>query len=46
MPNIKRFSQEALENKRFSQEINVFHGRQTPEKVTLVGYGEVIDSLD
>jgi hypothetical protein len=46
MPNIKRFSQEALENKRFSQEINVFHGRQTPEKATLVGYGAIIDSLD
>ncbi len=46
MPNIKRFSLEELENKRFSQEINVFHGRQTPEKVTLVGYGAVIDSLD
>ncbi len=46
MPNIKRFSQETLNNKRFSQEINVFHGRQTPEKGTLVGYGAVIDSLD
>jgi len=46
MPNIKRFSQEDLENKRFSQEINVFHGRQTPEKATLVGYGAVIDSLN
>ena len=46
MPNTKRFSLEELENKRFSQEINVFHGRQAPEKVTLVGYGAVIDSLD
>ena len=46
MPSIKRFSQEVLENKRFSQEINVFHGRQTPEKATLVGYGALIDSLD
>jgi len=46
MPSIKRFSQEVLENKRFSQEINVFHGRQTPEKATLVGYGAIIDSLD
>ena len=46
MSKIKRFSQKDLESKRFSQEINVFHGRQTPEKVNLVGYGAVIDSLD
>lgn len=46
MSKIKRFSQEDLENKRISQEINVFHGRLTPEKAILVGYGAVIDSLD
>ena len=46
MTEIKRFSQISIEIKRFSQEINVFHGRQTPEKATLVGYGAVIDSLD
>jgi len=46
MPNIKRISQKDLGNKRYSQEINVFHGRQTPEKASLVGYGAVIDSLD
>jgi hypothetical protein len=33
------------ENKHFSQAITVFHGRQTPEKGTLVGYGAIIDSL-
>lgn len=46
MSHNKRFSQKDIESKRFSQEINVFHGRQTPEKVTLVGYGAVIDSLE
>ena len=46
MAENKRFSQIVIENKRFSQEINVFHGRQTPEKATLVGYGAIIDSLD
>jgi Fic family protein len=46
MAENKRISQVSIENKRFSQEINVFHGRQTPEKATLVGYGAVIDSLD
>jgi len=32
-------------NKRFSQEINVFHSRSTPENGILVGYGTVIDTL-
>jgi hypothetical protein len=32
-------------NKRFSQEISIFHGRQTPEKGTLVGYGAIIETL-
>lgn len=34
-----------LNSKRFSQEISVFHGRQTPEKGTLVGYGAIIETL-
>jgi hypothetical protein len=42
----KYISRNALENKLFSREINVFHGRQAPEKATLVGYGAIIDSLD
>lgn len=46
MTGNKRFSQIEIDNKRFSQEINVFHGRQTPENATLVGYGAIIDSLD
>lgn len=46
MTKNKYFSQEILENKRFSQEISVFHGRQTPEKGTLVGYGAIIDALE
>ncbi|MCC5944403.1 MAG: Fic family protein [Bernardetiaceae bacterium] len=34
-------------NKRFSQKINVFHGREAPETdSTLVGYGAVIDALE
>lgn len=45
MSNIKHISQKVLENKHFSQEINVFHGRQAPEKSTLIGYGAVIDAL-
>jgi hypothetical protein len=32
-------------NKRFSQEISIFHGKQTPEKGTLVGYGAIIETL-
>lgn len=32
-------------SKRFSQEISIFHGRQTPEKGTLVGYGAIIETL-
>lgn len=31
---------------QYSQQITVFHGRQAPEKGTLVGYGAVIDSLE
>lgn len=34
-----------LYNKHFSQEITVFHGRQAPEKGTLVGYGAIIEAL-
>ena len=29
----------------FSKEISVFHGRKTPEKATLVGYGAIIEKL-
>ncbi len=46
MAENKHISQELIGNNRFSQKINVFHGRQAPEKATLVGYGAVIDSLD
>lgn len=41
----KYISQSIIEKTRFSQEITVFHGRQAPEKGTLVGYGAIIDSL-
>jgi Fic family protein len=34
-----------MNNKRFSQTINVFHERVAPEQGTLVGYGAIIDSL-
>ena len=40
-----RFSPEIISDTRFSQEITVFHGRQTPEKSILVGYGAVIQGL-
>ena len=45
MANTKRFSRNDLDNIRFSQKINVFHGRQTPENGLLVGSGAVIDAL-
>jgi len=32
-------------NKRFSQEISTFHGRQAPETAFLVGYGALIETL-
>ena len=32
-------------NKLFSREISVFHGRNAPEKGTLVGYGAIIKTL-
>ena len=41
-----RISREIIETMHFSQEITVFHGRQAPEKGTLVGYGAMIDALD
>jgi Fic family protein len=31
--------------KRFSRVISIFHGRQAPEKGTLVGYGAIIETL-
>ncbi|MCX6251454.1 MAG: Fic family protein [Bacteroidetes bacterium] len=34
-----------MNNKRFSQEVHVFHGRIAPEKATLVGYGAIIERL-
>ncbi len=34
-----------MENKHFSQEINIFHGRKTPEAGFLAGYGAVIEKL-
>ncbi len=34
-----------MNNKHFSQTINVFHERVAPEQGTLVGYGAIIDSL-
>jgi Fic family protein len=45
MANIKRFSQNDLDIMHFSQEINVFHGRQAPEEGLSVGTGAVIDTL-
>lgn len=34
-----------MNSKYFSQEINIFHGREAPEKGTIVGYGAVINAL-
>lgn len=34
-----------MNNKYFSQEINIFHGREAPEKGTIVGYGAIINAL-
>ena len=45
MSNSKRFSREIIENTNFLKEISVFHGRQAPEKGTLVGYGAIIETL-
>ena len=45
MTNNKYISRKIIENTSFSQEIIIFHGRQTPEKGTLVGYGALIDSF-
>ncbi len=45
MSNYNDFSHEDLNIMHYSQQITVFHGRQTPEKGTLVGYGAIIDSL-
>lgn len=39
------FSQLDLDNIRISREIDVFHGRQAPEKGVLVGSGAVIETL-
>jgi hypothetical protein len=45
MPNNKRFSREIIEKTNFLREISIFHGKQTPEKGTLVGYGAIIEAL-
>ena len=45
MCNNKRFSREIIEKTTFSQEISIFHGRTSPEKGTLVGYGAIIETL-
>ncbi len=45
MSDNKRFSQEIIGKTNFLQEINIFHGRQAPEKGTLVGYGAIIETL-
>lgn len=34
-----------MNNKHYSLEISVFHGRQTPEEATLVGYGAIIEAF-
>lgn len=34
-----------MKNKRFSQKINVFHGRTVPEEGTLAGYGAIIEAF-
>ncbi len=41
----KHFSDNTMNNKRFSQTIKVFHERVAPEEGNLVGYGTIIDSL-
>ncbi|MCF8232151.1 MAG: Fic family protein [Bacteroidales bacterium] len=35
-----------MENKRFSQEISIFHGLKAPEKGIIVGYGAIIDAYN
>jgi len=39
-------SQISMKNNRFSIEISVFHGRKTPEKGTMVGYGALIHKYE
>ena len=34
-----------MNNKHFSQTLNIFHGRTAPEQGKLVGYGAIIESL-
>jgi Fic family protein len=41
----KRFVESDMNNKQISQKISAFHGRMTPEKGNLVGYGALIDFL-
>ena len=45
MSNNKRFSREIINKTNFFQEKSIFHGVQTPENGTLVGYGAIIEAL-
>jgi Fic/DOC family len=45
MSESKYISREIIEKTNFLQEISIFHGRQVPEKGTLVGYGAIIEAL-
>ena len=42
---VKDITRILINSKRFTREISVFHGRQAPEKGTLVGYGAIIETL-
>jgi hypothetical protein len=46
MTKNKCISGDIIKTMHFSQEITVFHGRQSPEKGILVGYSAIIDALD
>lgn len=35
-----------MKSRQISQQVNIFHGRQAPEKATLVGYGALIDAFN
>ena len=35
-----------MAHKRYSKEINTFHGREVPETGYLVGYGALIETLE
>lgn len=44
--NINHFSRKHMKNNHISQEITNFHGRTTPEKALLVGYGAIINKYN